>query len=293
MVKLLESEVRTRDVLNWRGLHLFHAPLSSCSQKVRLFLAEKGVAWQPHPVNLAANENITDYYLGINPRGLVPALVDDGAVHIESNDIILHLEKRFPDPPLIPAADEERTEAMLAYEDELHVDIRNVTFRFLFEPPVAPKSPEVLARYRALGSDTVGGEPDDHKSAEIAYWENYGEHHVLDVEVRRSVAAFAKAFGKLEEMLRRNAFLLGKAVSVVDIAWFVYANRLQIAGYPLERHPALSRWYAALLARPGWADEVMLPDALRPMVAEHQARLEREQRRLTDICDLPLVAQPA
>lgn len=43
MVKLLESEVQTREVLEWRGLHLFHAPLSSCSQKVRIFLAEKGV----------------------------------------------------------------------------------------------------------------------------------------------------------------------------------------------------------------------------------------------------------
>jgi len=38
-------------------------------------------------------ENFTDWYLGINPRGLVPTLVADGEVHIESNDIITLLEE--------------------------------------------------------------------------------------------------------------------------------------------------------------------------------------------------------
>ena len=35
-------------------------------------------------------------------RGLVPALVHDGAVHIESNDIVQYLEAKFPVPRLIP-----------------------------------------------------------------------------------------------------------------------------------------------------------------------------------------------
>lgn len=291
MVKLLESEVRTREILGWQGLHLFHAPLSSCSQKVRLFLAEKGVAWQPHPVNLATNENISDYYLGINPRGLVPALVDDGAVHIESNDILLHLEERFPEPRLIPVEKRDLAEEMLAREDDLHVDIRNVTFHFLFEPPVAPKSPEVLARYRAFGAATVGGEADTHKAAEIAYWESYGEQRVPDAEAHRSVAAFAAAFADLEDRLADKPCLLGEQVSIVDIAWFVYANRLRIAGYPLAHHPALARWYDRLMARPGWADEVALPDMLRPMVTDHQARLEAEGRRLVDLCGLAAEGQ--
>jgi glutathione S-transferase len=37
--------------------------------------------------------------MGINPRGLVPCLVHDGEVHIESNDIILYLERAFPAAP--------------------------------------------------------------------------------------------------------------------------------------------------------------------------------------------------
>lgn len=40
--------------------------------------------------------------MGINPRGLLPVLVDDGSVTIESTDILEHIEARFPEPTLIP-----------------------------------------------------------------------------------------------------------------------------------------------------------------------------------------------
>ena len=287
MVKLLDSEVRSREVRSWAGLHLFHAGLSSCSQKVRIFLAEKGVPWQPHPINLAANENISEYYLGINPRGLVPALVDDGDVHIESNDIILHLEDRFPEPKLIPASHRGTVEELLREEDHLHVDIRNVTFRFLFEPPVSPKSAGDLERYRRYGAPTVGGRDDDTKLGEISYWEGYAEHRVPDADIRRSVAAFASAFDRLDRQLRDQPYLLGAELSVVDIAWFVYASRLRLAGYPLAaQHPALGAWYERLALRPGWAVEVSLPAPLRPMVEHHQQQLARDGRRLIDVCEL-------
>lgn len=80
-------------VKGWRGLHVFHFEGSLCSRKCRVFLAEKGLPWESHLVNLAKGEQQTDWYLGINPRGLVPALVHDGKVHIESNDIMLYLDE--------------------------------------------------------------------------------------------------------------------------------------------------------------------------------------------------------
>lgn len=151
-----------------------------------------------------------------------------------------------------------------------------------------------MARYRQFGAATIGGESDSHKLAEIAYWESYGEHRVSDANARRSVAAFSDAFTELEARLAGQPFLLGDTPSIVDIAWFVYANRLQLAGYPLvTRHPALGRWYDRLMARPGWADEVALPDMLRPMVAAHQALLERDGRRLIDVCGFATEGQDA
>ena len=98
MVRLLDSDVKTGEVLDWKGVHLLHAPGSSCSQKTRIFLNLKNIPWQSHVIDLAKGENLEPWYLGINPRGLVPCLVHDGAVFIESNDIIEYLEDTFPDP---------------------------------------------------------------------------------------------------------------------------------------------------------------------------------------------------
>jgi maleylpyruvate isomerase len=44
----------------------------------------------------------------LNPQGLVPALVDDGRVLIQSPAIIEWLEERYPTPALLPADPEQR-----------------------------------------------------------------------------------------------------------------------------------------------------------------------------------------
>ena len=88
MVKLVNEDIKTREVLEWEGLHVFHFLFSSCSQKLRIFLALKGVDWESHEIDLMTNENLSDYYLGINPHGLLPSIVHDGDVHIESNDTL-------------------------------------------------------------------------------------------------------------------------------------------------------------------------------------------------------------
>jgi glutathione S-transferase len=57
---------------------------------------------------------------------------------------------------------------------------------------------------------------------------------------------------------------LGDTLSVVDIAWFIYAHRLISTGYPFMRlNPSLASWYRALLARPEFAKEVTDPLRLR------------------------------
>ena len=48
MVQLLDSDIKTREVLDWKGVHLIHYMGSSCSQKVRIFLNLKGIDWESH-----------------------------------------------------------------------------------------------------------------------------------------------------------------------------------------------------------------------------------------------------
>ena len=176
MVQLIDSDIKTREVLGWKGVHILHYSGSSCSQKLRIFLNLKGIQWESHLVDLHANENFRPWFLGINPRGLVPVLVHDGVVHIESNDIISYLEKAFPTPKLIPAGFENEVAALLKHEDDLHLDLRTLSFRFVFAPPGPPKPPEALQSYAANGSGTVQGIKDHDKAIQIEFWANSSRH---------------------------------------------------------------------------------------------------------------------
>jgi glutathione S-transferase len=272
MVQLVDSDIKTREVLGWKGVHVLHFLGSSCSQKLRIFLNLKGIPWESHLVDLHTNENFTPWFLGINPRGLVPVLVHDGAVHIESNDIITYLERTFPTPKLIPAGHENDVAALLKHEDDLHLDLRTLSFRFVFDRPGPPKPAEALARYAANGSGTVQGAPDREKAVQIEFWQRAAKEGFTDAAARASAQKFRAEFDALDRDLARSSYLLGDALSVLDIAWFIYANRLALGGYPIVRmHPRVGAWFEKLKARPEFAKEVAMPP-------EATARLEATRR---------------
>jgi glutathione S-transferase len=260
MVQLVDGDIKTREVLDWKGVHVLHFMGSSCSQKLRIFLNLKGIEWQSHIVDLFTNENFRPWFLGINPRGLVPVLVHDGAVHIESNDIIAYLEKAFPAPKLIPAGHENEVAALLRHEDDLHLDLRTLSFRFVFDRPGPPKPAEALASYAANGSGTVQGAADRDKQTQIEFWQRAAKEGFTDQAARASAQKFRVDFDALEQRLANQPYLLGATLSVLDIAWFIYANRLALGGYPIARlHPRLGVWFGKLAARPEFAKEVAMP----------------------------------
>jgi glutathione S-transferase len=260
MVQLVDGDIKTREVLDWKGVHVLHFMGSSCSQKLRIFLNLKGIEWQSHIVDLFTNENFRPWFLGINPRGLVPVLVHDGAVHIESNDIIAYLEKAFPAPKLIPAGHENEVAALLRHEDDLHLDLRTLSFRFVFDRPGPPKPAEALASYAANGSGTVQGAADRDKQIQIEFWQRAAKEGFTDQAARTSAQKFRVDFDALEQRLANQPYLLGATLSVLDIAWFIYANRLALGGYPIARlHPRLGVWFGKLAARPEFAKEVAMP----------------------------------
>jgi len=266
MVKLADGDITTREVLDWKGLHVFHMGLSSCSQKLRIFLALKGLEWQSHEVDLMHNDNLSEWFLGINPRGLVPVLVDDGEVHIESNDIITYLEQKYPEPRLIPTGLEGQIDDLLRHENDLHLDLRALSFRFVFNAPKEPKSADELERYATAGSGTVNGETDGRKDIEIGFWKTYAAEGITDDVARSAAKTFRAEFAALDARLADQPYLLGSELTVLDIAWFIYTNRIALAHYPLARlHPRLNEWYERLLARPEFAREVAVP----PPVAAH------------------------
>ena len=103
-------EPKNTAVLEYEGLHLYHAHRSNCSGRVRLLLEEKGLAWVSHHIQLAKRENVTEDYFGINPKGVVPSLIHDGKVVTESNDILAYLEEAYPDPGFRAVSDQFQPE---------------------------------------------------------------------------------------------------------------------------------------------------------------------------------------
>jgi glutathione S-transferase len=257
MVQLIDSDIKTREVLGWKGVHVLHFAGSSCSQKLRIFLNLKGIPWESHPIDLPGTENFRPWFLGINPRGLVPVLVHDGAVHIESNDIIQYLEKTFPEPKLIPAGHENEVAALLKHEDDLHLDLRTLSFRFVFAPTGPPKPAAALESYAVNGSGTVQGLKDHDKKIQIEFWQRAAKEGFTDERARASAHKFRTEFEALDKRLAGSPYLMGEALTVLDIAWFIYAYRLSLAGYPFKRlHPHVAAWEEKLRVRPELAKEV-------------------------------------
>ena len=261
MVQLVDSDIKTREVLDWKGIHVLHGSMSTCSKKLRIFLNLKGIDWQSRVVDLPNNENMSAWFLGINPRGLVPVLVHDGAVHIESNDIITYLEAKFPEPRLIPAGYENQVAKLLRHEDDLHHDVRTLSFRFVFDPTKPRKSQEHIKRYDELGSGTVGGKKDAVIAYQVDFWSRYAVHGISDEQVRASASKLREEFDGLERTLATQPYLMGDGLSVLDIAWFIYVDRLTLAAYPFKRlHPRVSEWFGGLMQRPEFAKEIMLSE---------------------------------
>jgi glutathione S-transferase len=263
-------------VLDWKGVHLIHYMTSSCSQKVRILLNLKGIKWDSHTIDLLASENVEPWFLGINPRGLVPVLLHDGSVHIESNDIIEYLEKTFPERRLIPAGYEKEIAALLKHEDDLHLDLRTLSFRFVFNPPGAPKSPEQLKKYKTNGTGTVRGKKDGDREIQLEWWERAAKQGYTDDGTRAAAWKFRAEFDALENRLAQNPYLLGRNLSVLDIAWFIYAHRLSLAGYPFARlHPRVDTFVQRLRARPEFASEIAnSPEFDARLEATHKAQLQ-------------------
>ncbi len=255
---LHEKDIQTKEVLDWKGLHLFHFKGSTCSQKTRIFLRLKGIDWTSHHLNLIKKEHQTPWYMGINPRGLVPTLVHNGKVIIESNDIIEYLEAEFPTPVLIPKEKAFEIISMLKAEDDLHLDIRALTMRFVF-PAFLTKRPEKqMKAYEGLGSGTVRGVIDSHKQDEVNFWRDMAKHgKITDQQSSEAFREFKAKLTELNTLLEHQDYMVGQSISVADIAWYIYARRLLTASYPLHSyHPSVGRWFDKLDSNPVFHEEI-------------------------------------
>jgi RNA polymerase-associated protein len=94
-------------------LTLYDADRCPYCARVRIVLAEKGLAWETVAVDL---DDRPAWIYDKNPLGRVPVLDEDGLVLPESAVIMAYLDERYPEPPLLPADAAERALARLLVE---------------------------------------------------------------------------------------------------------------------------------------------------------------------------------
>lgn len=234
-------------------LALYHFDRSTAAQKVRLVLAEKGLAWESRYIDpgLDKRQQHDPDYLRLNPRGLVPTLVHDGRAIRESQVILEYLDDVFPDPPLRPADPYARAQMRLwtkLIDEGLHVDSRTlgqcVAMRFVIQQA----DPETIKRHYAAMPDEV------RRDNDLINNEKGLDSPLLPGAVRR----FKRTFHDIERALAEAPWLAGEAFSLADISHVVYTARLrtfQLGGL-LDELPRLKAWEARIRARPSWAEAI-------------------------------------
>lgn len=105
-----------------RNVVLYNAPQSTCSQRVRYALNAKGIGFEEHKLDLFSGDQLRPEYLAINPNAVVPSLIHDGVIILDSAVILEYLEDVVPDiAPMRPRDPQSvaRMRFMMRFIDEV------------------------------------------------------------------------------------------------------------------------------------------------------------------------------
>jgi len=234
-------------------MQLHHNPLSTCSQKVRLVLAEKNLDFESHEINLITGEQHDPEYVKLNPNHVVPTLVRDGEVYLESSLIIQYLDDAFPDPPLRPKEPRRRYEHDLwikRIDEEVHRAAPVVTFA------MGPRN-VMLQQPDEVREANIAGIPDPTARA---VRRSVLEKGVQAPEFAGALGVFVRFIDDMESELAARPWLSGETPGLADAAALPYVLRLEsLAMDPLvsaPRRPKLAEWFSRWKARPSYETAV-------------------------------------
>ncbi|HEX7370177.1 MAG TPA: glutathione S-transferase family protein [Rhodanobacteraceae bacterium] len=193
--------------------------LSPAPRTLRMYLAEKSLAFPTRQVDVFAGENRQPAYLACNPAGQTPALLlDDGTCIAESVAVMEYLEELHPDPPLIGVTPGQRAltrQWQRRVELNITENIHNAYHfaeglaRFATRIPVAPEAADGLKR---IAQDRIA-------------W--------------------------LDSMLDGHAYIAGDRFTIADIWLYVWLDFADSVGQPFDHGLRnIAPWFARIAERP-------------------------------------------
>ncbi|WP_226574498.1 glutathione S-transferase family protein [Acuticoccus sediminis] len=229
------------------ALVLYHAWKSSASRRVRLFLEEKGLAYEGHEIDLTRQEQHSPAYLAINPLGVVPTLVHDGRPLHESGTVCEYLEAVFPAPPLCPAASYDLA-LMRNWVRYVDGEIGHL-IRFNWRYSIAERATEMSDAELEAALQRIPSA--ERREA----WLRAARRPYDAAELDQSRQALVRMLDRMEAMLE-GGWLIGDRYSLADIAAVPFVRRIgeEIAPEAIEpaARPRVADWWAAVTARPAY-----------------------------------------
>ena len=223
---------------------LYHAPTAVCAAKVRVVLAEKSLPFDGRMINLHLGEQFAPDYMKLNPNAVVPTLIHDGNVLIESTVINEYLDEAFADKPLRPAdaLGHARVRLWTKKEDSIHDAINTMTACIIFRHDLMQKTPaERAARYAKM--------PDPARREK---WRRMMDEGLGSSIVTEALVRFARHFGDMEKKLANGPWLTGDQFTLADaglLSFFYRLEMLECAGLWRDHFPLVSGWYERAKAR--------------------------------------------
>ncbi len=264
-------------------LELYHHGSSVCAAKVRFALAEKALDWEGHYLDILAGEHFNDRFLRLNPKAMVPVLVHDGKVLIESTLICEYLEAVFPQPALYPADPYAAYRARLwtkAVDEDLHPACSAITY-------VVSHRHTIMRNGIASFEDFLRAPSTESLEARKLKWQ-WLQHGLDAPGAADRIRLYDRYLHKMESELADQEWLAGDGFSIADIAVAPYVNRLSMLSmsdmWRNGRLPRLERWFARISARETFQSALLgwIPGPLRNDLSSNGTRSWPDVRRILE-----------
>jgi len=193
-------------------MHLFDYLDSGNGYKVRLLLAQLGLAYGWTEVDIDAGKTRTPEFLKRNLNGRIPTLeLDDGTNLAESNAILWYLAEGTP---FVPGDRLGRAQALqwMFFEQYSH------------EPYVA--TPRYIVKH-------------------------FPADHARRAELPDRLAKGRAALAVMEQHLKSRSFFVAERYTIADIALYAYTHVAHEGGHDLTPYANVRSWLVRVAGQPG------------------------------------------
>jgi glutathione S-transferase len=274
---------------------LYHNDFSLCSKKIRMCLAELGIPYVGHPIDLIETggyETLSRRFLAVNPAGLVPVLVHRGHPVYESHEILLYAAAHAKETePLVPPDEATRAEmqrwidcSSLVGDDPLALASESAgncvpgltlpLFAAMIRDVPAARILEGLLFHRLKQRPVL-----------FLLLKTFGLSRFASAPpLRRAVQAsrrhMARHLAALELQLARSGgpWITGGQLTLADVSWAVILERLREADWAdVMLTPGLRAYWQRLSARPSY--DAAMTQRQHRLVRTGTARIAAEKSR--------------